>query len=347
VDDTLDGKASAVTLVETPDAAAAVSDSGVDLGPLNLSLLCPRAVLSDSISGGFTASALDGSGAPHSGLWVKLTPTTGTVRTAHEGGDNTDITGSVAFDYVAPHVDFDTTIGLTAEVIGANNDILATASCNFDVVMDAVRFIEPAPNSTVQFGEAVALSANLVIEGQPPLCSAGGGVIWSLKGPAGAGIALDALSPFTTELCTDLDAQGNPPPLRIGGATQGGSALISAQVALHTSELSVVMIGPPATLQLEADEYNVTVQSAANITAHVLDSAGQPVQGVTVLFELTRCAAATCAPGEAVSPTQVITGSNGVANAAYFSGATPGAAQISVRILERSTVATSLVVRVN
>jgi hypothetical protein len=345
--DAQDGKPSVVRPGPARDAGPVAADGGFDLQTAALVLECRKAVVTESVASGFVARVMDAAGnvpaAP--GLWVRLAPSTGTVRAEREGGAPTDESGSVAFAFVAPHFDFETSITLTATLIDASSNMLASDHCKFSVVTQGVRFLAPDADSSLPFGRAQPLLVELVTDDLLPDCSASGGVRFVLSGPSGAGLSRGVDDPPKTELCADVE-QGTIAPLFVKGAAAGGNARLRVSAGSSRSELTFKLVGAPASLRFDADQHDIARNSAANLSVKVLDDVGQPVAGVPVHFQLARCAAGSCASDEDVEPKDAITSSDGVAYSAYFAGTSNGAAQISARADGPTKVAASLVVRV-
>lgn len=344
-----DGKASEVERgtrdAGPPDAGPA---GAFDQASAQLTLTCRSAVLSETEAPGFVAKVTDGEGRVPGGkgLFVRLSPSTGTVHAAKAGGAETDEDGEVSFAYVAPHFDFPTSIVLEASLVGDNDRVLAKEQCSFKVVTESFHFVAPAEDSFVRAGRTTPTSIEVLVDGMPPSCAAGGGIDLTLTGPSGAGLAVSESATFERELCVDLTDAGRAAEALIRGGTSGGRGKLRASLGGVSAELPLEFVGPVAALQLTADVVEIGVGSGANISITTLDDSGQAVAGVPLELALSRCAATGCKGGEAISPEAVTTDMSGKATAAYFAGESAGAAQLTVTVKTARSIKESMIIRV-
>jgi hypothetical protein len=343
-----DGKASEVTRGMRDAGPPDAGPENFDEDTASLALTCRSAVLTETEATGFVVKVTDEQGRvpDGKGLWVRLNPSTGTVAAAKAGGAETDENGEVRFAYVAPHFDFATTIMLEASVIGDKERVLATQSCSFKVVTEPFKFSAPERDSYVRSGKTTPLAIEILVDGVASSCDADGGIQLTLTGPSGAGLALSEDASFERELCVDLSEGGRTAAALLRGGTSGASGKLRASLAGASAELSLKFVGEVATVQLSADVKEVEVGSGANLALSALDDIGQPVAGVPLELDLTRCAAAGCSGNEAISPTSVTTDSSGKATAAYFAGDSAGAAQLTATATTSRAITESIILRV-
>jgi hypothetical protein len=342
-----DGKASQVTRGER-DAGTPDAGDVFDQASAQVSLSCLNAVLTESEAPGFLVKVTDAEGrVPEgNGLFVRLTPSTGTISAAKAGGAETDGNGEVSFAYVAPHFDFPTTISLEASVVGAQDRVIAREQCSFKVVTESFRFVEPERDSAVRAGRTAALTIEVLVDGVPAACDDGGGIKLTLVGPSGAGIARVDEEEFWRELCLDLTDDGRTATAQIRAGSNGGAGKLRATLGTASAELPLKFLGQVSALQLSADASELTVGSGANLSVSALDDVGQAVPGVAIELTLARCAASGCSGDEAITPESVTTDMSGKAMAAYFAGDAAGAAQITATVKTTRSISESLLIRV-
>src|ERR1700712_964359 len=234
-------------------------DGDFDQDSAQIALTCRSAVLSESEANGFVAKVTDAQGRVPGGkgLWVRLSPSTGTVRAAKAGGAETDENGKVSFSYVAPHFDFATSIVLEASVIGDKDRVLAKEQCSFKVVTDAFRFVEPDKDSPVRSGRATPVLIEVLIDGAAPSCEAGGGVNLSLTGPSGAGLAAEEDGDFARQLCVDLTDGAGMAAAYVRAGQGGASGRLRASLAGVSAELPLKFLGQVAAVHITSDVLEV------------------------------------------------------------------------------------------
>ena len=104
---------------------------------------------------------------------------------------------------------------------------------------------------------------------------------------------------------------------------------------------------PPPVGSLSVEAASTTPGGTSNVTATVLDSAGNPVAGATVIFRLVSQPGSDAHWADGGLETTAITDANGVATAVLVAGATPGTivvetisgektSQVTVAVLEEA-----------
>jgi hypothetical protein len=226
----------------------------------------------------------------------------------------TDTTGSASFNLTANNTGVDT---LTASALGMQSTISVNVSA------DAFAFTAPAPNTEVAIGTPVSVTVNwkknnAAVANSPITFSTTRGTL--NVGTANTNAAGDATVTVT--------------------ATTAGPGVVTATNTDGTSiQLNLEFVAiTPASLDLQASPFVISVAAQSALTATVRDAAGNFVKNQTVNFVLTDVT------GGQLSVAQAVTNSQGQARTLYnASNSTSAANGVRIDATVQGTAVTDFV----
>ncbi|MDO9453178.1 MAG: Ig-like domain-containing protein [Stagnimonas sp.] len=238
----------------------------------------------------------------------------------------TDANGNAAVQYTAPNVESGSQSVSATTTNGSNaSTVLTISSANAQVTG-----LTLTPSATqVSASAQVAVRATVQVQS-----GSSNGITVNFSTSSGA-IAATAKTDSSGVAVATLTAPAQP-----------GSAQVTATVANFTQSTTVTVVsGNPSTISLVASPASTSINRPTTLVATVLDASSNPVQGVSVKFEVP-----DNKTGGTLATINVTTDANGRATTSYTAGSAAGSDMLRASVAVGSTTQSSqakLVVVVN
>jgi hypothetical protein len=246
----------------------------------------------------YTVAVKDSSQAGIAGATVALTAANASNTITSQNGGVTDASGQAVFNYTGASGGADTlTATATKTIDGVSKPLASSSTSSINVSSNNLVFTTPAANTIIPFS-ASTLTPVTVTYTVNGAAQSGTTVNFS----ATRGNLTDSGGAAATSAVTGSNGSATI-YIHSNGNSGAGASSISATIASGPSANESVnfVATVPASISIQASPTTIAPSATSQVTAVVLDSAGNPVFGQTVAFNLTDPTSGNISPGSQVT----------------------------------------------